>query len=190
MTKHLHLLAAKLQRNLLAMADPRDAAPIVRDAWASLYRWHEAGEHMYRIRSDVTVPTMDPDLDLATAPVARAGVCYVIDRDQWLVISRHDEMQPVVIRAPNLVRAYDAPMLTYCTSIRVPRLERAGVVITDSDVMCSGTINLSDTPTPRTLRMPPGTTLGSDGIWRLLTADDIAPEMVRLAKVLPWYYAP
>jgi hypothetical protein len=190
MTKQLHLLARKLQAKLVSLDDQRDALPVERDAWATLYRWHIAGEHVYRIRSDVPVPIMRPDLDLATAPVARAGVCYVIDRDQWMVIARHAAQEPIVVQAPDLVRAYSEPMLSYCSSIRVPRLERSGVVLRDVAVMVSGVLNLRDMPTPASLKMPPGTSLGADGVWRLLTAEDIAPEMVRLAKVLPWYYQP
>jgi hypothetical protein len=43
-------LAAKMQARLLQQGAPASMEAVLRDARASLYRWHEAGEHVYRIR--------------------------------------------------------------------------------------------------------------------------------------------
>lgn len=174
MTKHLHQLAARLQRQMLG-AGP-SAPAVIRDAWASLYRWHEAGEHVYRLRTDVRAPALPPDLALATAPVVRPAVCYVLDRDQWLILARHQAREPVIVQAPDHVRAYSEPMLTYATELA-------------DGVLSSGTVNLRDTPTPRTLRIPAGTVLGELGTRRL-EAEEMGDEMLRLARCLPYYYAP
>lgn len=177
MTRHLHHLATRLQDSLLRAGWPTPPhLAVMRDAWASLYRWHVSGEHVYRIRSDVRTPAIAAYLDLATAPVARAGVCYVLDRDQWVVIARHDAMEPIVLRAPDRVRAYDAPMLTYATEL-------------DGGSLASGTVNLRTAPTPAHLRIPAGTSLGESGV-RQLGGADISEEMLRIARILPWYYAP
>ncbi len=47
MTKKLHNLAHEIQRRLLSGGAARTMEPVLRDAWASLYRWHEEGEHVY-----------------------------------------------------------------------------------------------------------------------------------------------
>jgi hypothetical protein len=177
MTKHLHQLATRLQRSLLAAGWPTPPhLAVMRDAWASLYRWHESGEHVYRLRTDVRAAPLLADLPLATAPVVRPGVCYVLDRDQWLIIARHDARQPVIVRAPDYIRAYSEPMLTYATELA-------------DGVLAGGTINLRDTPTLHTLRIPSGTVIGELGTRRL-EAEELGDEMLRLARCLPYYYAP
>jgi hypothetical protein len=64
MTKKLHKLAPEIQRRLLSGGAPRTMEPVLRDAWASLYRWHEEGEHVYRIRKDARALDVQLNLEL------------------------------------------------------------------------------------------------------------------------------
>lgn len=176
MTKRLHQIARGLQDTLLGAAwPPDDSTRAAREAWASLYRWHVAGEHVYRARTDVRTPPIDPGMPLATAPIARPAVCYVIDTDQWIVIARHGPGEPVVIKHPDRVYAEIAATITWATEY-------------DRGV-ASGGINLRDQPTPADLRVAAGTVAPTRG-QRPLGGSDIAPEMLRLVRVLPLFYAP
>ena len=178
MTKHLHRLATGLQRSLLEAPWPLpDSVTVVRDAWASLYRWHESGEHVYRIRSDVQIPPIPADLVLATAPTARPAVCYVLDRDRWIVIARHGAEEPIRIRAPERVVAFRRPTLTYCAE-------------TETGGLASGLINLIDQPTPAHLHLYAGNVTRSDGTVHQLAASQISTEGLLLVRALPWYYSP
>lgn len=175
MTKHIHQIARGLQETLLGAAWPPDESTrAAREAWASLYRWHQAGEHVYRVRTDVRTPAIAPDLPLATAPTVRPAVCYVLDTDQWIIIARHGPGEPVVIREPERVYAERAATLTWATEY-----ERG---------LASGRINLREQPTPADLRVGAGTVATARG-HRDLDARDIAPDMLRLVRVLPLFYA-
>jgi hypothetical protein len=55
-------------------ASHRTMEPVLRDAWASLYRWHEEGEHVYRIRTEARA--LDAQLNLVTAEVMYEG-CWL-----------------------------------------------------------------------------------------------------------------
>lgn len=176
LTKHLHVLARGLQDRLLQAAwPPDDTTRAEREAWASLYRWHLSGAHVYRVRTDVRTPPIAPDLQLATAPTVRPAVCYVIDRDQWIVIARHGPGEPVVIHSPDRVYAEKAPTLTWATEY-----DRG---------ISSGRINLRDQPTAADLHVSAGTVRTSTGS-RPLDGSQIAPEMLRLVRVLPLFFAP
>jgi hypothetical protein len=57
---------------------------MLRDAWASLYRWHVAGEVIRRINGNA--PETPDDLELDTAPVRSAGVAYQLgDRSPTVI---------------------------------------------------------------------------------------------------------
>lgn len=175
MTKRLHTLATRLQQRLLGAAwPPIPADRVLVDAWASLVAWHQGGELVYRVRSDVRTPAIPPDLALAIAPVVRHGVCYVLDRSEWIIVARHDADAMIPIRAPERVIGYPAPVLTYCTELAGGQLS-------------SGYVNLRDQPTPRHLRIYPGASQTELGP-RPLGAEELGEEMIRLARVLPLYY--
>lgn len=171
MTKHIHKLAQQLQP-MMAAGDP---APVVRDAWASLVRWHQAGERVHRLTPhDVEAARsgLPLDLPLASAPIRAAGLLYVIERRLWLVVARHAAREPYPVRA-GVSRAYAEPMLTYATEV--------------NGGLASGAINLRDSPTPAQLRIYPGTSLGEHGA-RAMDRDEISTEIVRLAQCLPHFY--
>lgn len=176
MTKHIYRLATRLQQTLLgAPWPPPPEIRVMVDAWASLQAWHAAGEHVYRIRRDVRMPPIAPDLDLAAAPTVRPAVCYVLDTDQWLIVARHRAHEPIPIRAPERIIGYPAPVLTYCTEVEHGRL-------------ASGYVNLTDIPVVSRLRLGAGTSIGLAGATAL-DGHDISEEMLRLARCLPYYYA-
>jgi hypothetical protein len=175
MTKDLHLLATRLQRQMLEAAwPPGPATRVYVDAYLTLVRWHWAGEHVYRVR-DGRSPAIDPGLALATAPVVREAVVYVLDREDWVAIARHPARHPITV-GPGKMLGYPAPVLTYCTEV-------AG------GTLAAGYVNLTDQPTPRHLHMLTGTSLTELGP-RPLGNEEIGEEMLRLARVLPYYYAP
>jgi len=175
MTKRIHQIARGLQAQLLQAGwPPEESTRAAREAWASLYRWHQAGEHVYRVRTDVRTPPIAPDLQLSTAPTVRPAVCYVLDSDQWIVIARHGPGEPVVIHNPDRVYAEKSPTLTWATEY-----ERG---------LASGRINLRDQPAPADLRIGAGSVTTTRG-RRPLDAGDIAPEMLRLVRILPLFYA-
>jgi hypothetical protein len=175
MTKHLHTIATRLQQRLLGAGWPPSSADrVLVDAWAALLGWHHGGETIYRVRSDVRTPPVPPGLPLATAPVVRAGVCYVLDRSDWIIVARHEAHAVLPIRAHERSISYPAPVLVYATELSAGHL-------------ASGYVNLVDQPTPRHLRIYPGqakTELGP----RPIGAEELGEEMLRLARVLPLYY--
>jgi len=175
MTKHLHTLAASVQDQLL-----RGPWPVTQsqrgliDTWASLVRWHQSGEHVYRIRPGERSPAIDPDLLLATAPVVRDGQCYQLEREQWIVVARHAKAAPVVV-SPDRAMAYPADVLTYAAPV-------------SGGTLASGYINLADMPTPRHLKLIPGISVAE--LWaRRLESEEIAEEALMLVRVMPFFYS-
>ena len=168
MTNKLHKLAPEIQRRLLSGGAPRTMEPVLRDAWASLYRWHEEGEHVYRIRTEARA--LDAQLNLVTAEVMYEGCCYELPgRSDWIVIARHKAREPIVIHAPQAVFAFPEPMLTYCTEI--------------TQGLASGTINLVEAPNYGSIYLPGGK---SGARW--LHQDEIAEEERRLRVALPHFF--
>ena len=173
MTQRLPKLAHEVQRRLLSGGAPRTMEPVLRDAWASLFRWHEAGEHVYRIQE--IKPDLPPELDLANAPVIHESSCYELPggKDR-IVLARHQASQPIVIHAPEAVYAYPDPLLTYCT-------ELAG------GALASGVLNLVESPRYRDLYLPAGKSSGKSG-ERWLHQDEIAEEERRLRLAFPFFF--
>lgn len=189
MTRDLYRHAERLQRLLQQVAQGRgpdglkDAPRIALDAWATLYRWHEGGERVWRISpavademADVVLP---PDLPLATAPVRAEAVAYQLpERGQWLVLARHAPAPAVVVVYGEIRWAYAQPVLTYCTEL-------------EDGTLASGGYSLTECPTAGSLpdRLRAGTSLGLQGARRLGEAETTEEE-ARLALALVHHYLP
>lgn len=173
MTKQLHKLATQLQARLLTRGGPTGIERAVLDGWASLYRWHQAGERVWRIEEDDAPPALRDDLPLATAPIYAPGVCYHgPERAEWIVVARHAAAEPVYYgEAAEQAYAYPAPVITYAALI--------------GTTLASGFLNLSDQPTPAALYL-----LAGRSAERWLDDDDIAPEETRLRRALRHWYRP
>ena len=152
---HLQSIARDVQRRLLESGDWPPARALV-DAWFALVTWHEAGEHVYRLRK--RTPAIDPELILAAAPVARAGVLYVARRGWWMLLARVESGRcyPVARDDARPPLASRDPLLVYLTEV-------------DGGAE-SGYFNLREQPTPRALRFHART------------------AAVRLAQCLPCFF--
>lgn len=171
MTKLLHRLSRAAQGNLLSGPWPPEVRALV-DTWVALYRWHEAGEHIYRLREGERTPAIAPDLPLATAALRRLGQCYVLEREDWIIIARQAAGEPVPVKGERVL-SFRQPILVYCTGI--------------GDGLASGYFSLTDQPTPRELKLLPG--IATAELWtRKMEAEEIGIEGVRLARTLPLFY--
>lgn len=183
MTRELYALSTRLQEQLLRAASSlppetwaRDVPRALLDGWASLVRWHECGERVWRISAAAADETGDmvlpADLPLATARVRAEAVCYQLpDRSQWIVLARHAPAPRTVVVKGEVAWAYRQPVLTYCTMV--------------DDRLASGYYSLEDYPTAGDL--PPtiqaGTVLGLGGA-RPLGEVEAAEEDSRVALAL------
>jgi len=170
---HLQSIARDVQHRLLASAEWPPARALV-DAWFALVTWHEAGEHVYRLRT--RTPPIDPELILATAPVARAGVLYVARRDWWMLLARVESGRcyPVARDDARPPLASRDPLLVYLTEVDV-----------GSE---SGYFNLREQPTPRALRLRAGT-VSQELVERRMEREEVGTAAVRVAQCLPWFFA-
>lgn len=189
MTRDLYALSTRLQDQLLRAASylpaetwARDVPRVMLDAWASLVRWHEAGERVWRISAAAADETGDmilpADLPLATARVRAEAVCYQLpDRSEWIVLARHTPAPCTVVVRDPLAWAYRQPVLTYCTIV--------------DDRLASGYYSLADYPTagalPVTIR--PGHVYGAAGV-RPLGEIAAAEEDSRIALALIHHFLP
>lgn len=172
MTKQLHKLARELQARLLTGGGPSGVERAVLDGWASLYRWHESGERVWRIEEDDEPPALPDDLPLATAPLFAPAVCYHgPDRAEWIVVARHAAEEPIPTGEGLAPFAYPDPVITYAALI--------------GKTLASGFVNLADQPTPSALYLMAG-----KSAERWLDDDDIAPEETRLRRALRYWYRP
>lgn len=189
MTRDLYALAARLQDQLLrasASLPPdtwaKEVPRVMVDAWATLSRWHQHGERVWRITPAAADETADmllpPDLALATARTRGEAVAYQLpERSEWIVIARHAPAPcTVTVRGPDVGWAYAQPVLTYCTELA-------------DGALAAGYYNLIDQPTPARLELRPGTTLGLTTL-RALSAADIAEDEYRVALALVHHYFP
>lgn len=187
MIRDLYALSTRLQDQLLQAASslPADtwanqAPRVLLDAWASLVRWHECGERVWRITpaaADETADMLLPaDLPLATAPVRAEAVCYQLpDRSQWIIIARHTPAPCEVVVRGGVRFAYAQPVLTYCTLLA-------------DDTLASGFASLVDQPTPVELTLAPGHRYGRT--LRALTEAECAEEDYRMSLALLHHYFP
>ena len=189
MTRDLYALSTSLQQQIIAAAGQptgrrwSDHVPrVMLDAWASLVRWHQSGEPVWRISSAMADETADmvlpPDLPLATARVRAEGVCYQLpDRSEWIVIARHAPAPCVVDVKHPLALAYRQPLLTYATMV--------------DGTLCSGYYSLADYTHIGALpvRIAPGSTLTPRGRRQLGDAET-AEEDARVALALVHHYMP
>lgn len=176
MTKRIHTLAHEVQARLLAGPWPPKQRVLV-DAWAALIVWRAEGEHVFRLRAGVHAPPIPPDLRLVSAPLRKAAVCYILPlRGQWMILARVPAQYPLPVRSPERTLAFRQPLLCYAT-------------VTESGSLASGHINLWDQPSPRDVKIIPGTTRGEIGARKMET-EEISEESIRLAQVLPWFFGP
>ncbi len=189
MTKHLHLLAAEMQRTLRRAAGdlpaPVDwstlALRIHLDTWATLYRWHRAKEPIIRITEETEAAILDDGLPadtvLATAPLKHEALaCQLPDRRQWIVIARHAPAPCDVAVWQQHGWRYGQPLLTYCCN-------------TDDGGLMAGFVNLIDQPRLRDLDLMPGRLIKKDGTMPKLTVAEITEESYRLEMAIFSLYA-
>lgn len=176
MTKQLFRLATDMQARLLAAGGPwcgEEMPAVLRDAWASLYRWHKAGDRVWRMPPDDEPPALAADLALATAAVYAPGCCYSGPTPrEWIVVARHAAREPIILHAPQAVWAFPEAMITYVTTL-------------GSGALAAGCLNLGETPTWSAVYLPAGRS-GS----RWLHQDDIALEESRLFRAMQYWYRP
>lgn len=189
MTSDLHALASRLQDDLLRAADTLPADTWARqvpraliDSWASLLRWHECGERVWRISRAAADETADmlllPELPLATARVRAEAVCYQLpDRETWVVLARHAPAPRRVTVRDDVCWDYAQPVLTYCTMV--------------DGALAGGYYSLADYPTAGVLPLSirPGTSIGLHGARQLGNAE-VAEEDARVSLALIHHYMP
>ena len=169
MTEQLYRLSRVVQRQLLDGPWPPSKRVLV-DAWASFFRWHECGEHVFRVRD--RSPAIAHDLPLSSAPVRREAQCYMLE-GEWIVLSRIPALHPIPVHGERVL-SFRQPLLTYCTE-------------TESSGMASGYFNLIDQPTPRELQLMPGTSIAE--LWsRNLDHEEISTEALRIVRTLPFFF--
>lgn len=188
MIRDLHTQARRLQDQLLRAASshgddwPKQTPRVMLDAWASLVRWHECGERVWRISAAAADETGDmllpADLPLATARVRAEAMCYQLpDRREWIVLARHAPAPREVVVSGPVRWAFHQPVLTYCTQI-------------DGN-LSAGYYSLENYPTPAKLPLTlmPGTSLGLQAV-RALGPADVVEEDARIALALLQHYLP
>ena len=186
MRQDLYTLAQRTQDALRTVAQ---AAPdmwtqlvprVQLDAWSTLWRWHAAGERVWRISQAMAEETEDmvlpAALDLATARTRGEAVAYQLPlRSEWTVLARHAPAPAEIPVYESARWAYAQPVLTYCT------------VLADG-TLAAGYYSLADMPTPDRLALRPGVTLGQS--IRALTEASIAEEDYRVMLALVHHYLP
>lgn len=189
MTRDLYTHATRMQAQLLRAASSlpaeswaREVPRVWLDAWASLVRWHECGERVWRISAAAADETGDmllpPDLSLATARVRAEAVCYQLpDRETWIVLARHAPAPREVLVRGEVRWAFRQPVLTYCTEI--------------DGALAAGYYSLADYPTAGALPVSirPGTVHGLTGV-RPLGDAETTEEEARLSLALLHHYLP
>lgn len=162
----------------------QDVPRVLLDAWATLSRWHEHREKVWRISAAAADETADmllpAELPLAIAPVRGEAVVYQLpDRREWIVLARHAPAPcTVTVLGPDIGWAYRQPVLTYCTEGP------------DGDLR-AGYYSLADYPTAGSLPdlIRPGMAIGLRGA-RPLGAADTTEESARVALALLHHYLP
>lgn len=186
MKQAIYSLAERLQTELLQTADRhpdgwvKHTHRVQLDAWATLSRWHNSGERVWRISQAMAEETEDmvlpSDLDLATARVRGEAVAYQLpERSEWILLARHAPAPCDVQVRGNVAWAYAHPVLTYCTLL-------------PDGALAAGYFSLSDQPTPNRLVLHAGITLGQS--VRSLTEASIVEEEYRIALALIHHYMP
>jgi len=188
MSETLHTLATRLQAQLLekAAALPaetwaRQVPRVLLDSWASLVRWHEAGEQVARISASMADETGDmvlaSGLRLASARVRAEAVCYILpEESEWIVLARHAPAPCEVVVKDAVRWAYRQPVLTYCTMI--------------GDTLAAGFYSLEDYPTSGDLPLlmaRRGSVIGRKG-ERVLGEAETMEEEARVSLALIHHY--
>ena len=188
MKKHLYRHATTLQAALRRAAgdspppvDFGKLCPRVQlDAWATLFRWHQAGEPSVRITDEsedaaLSVP-LPGDLHLATHPLRHEAVAFQLpERSLWIVLARHAPAPCHVAVWQDHGWDYSQPLLTYCAN-------------TESG-LAAGYINLTDQPTLAELRLVPGRLIRGDGLAETLTEAEITDDDYRLSLAIHHLYS-
>ena len=189
MTRDLYALSTRLQEQLLRAASSlpaetwaRDVPRVLLDGWASLVRWHDCGEKLWRISAAAADETGDMvlphDLALATARVRAEAVCYQLpDRSQWIILARHAPAPCTVVVRGEIAWAYRQPVLTYCTEIE--------------GRLATGYYSLADYPTAGSLpaMIAVGSVVGPQGV-RPMGAIEAAEEESRVALAMIHHFLP
>lgn len=187
MKQDIYSLAERLQTALMRTADEhppalwaKHAPRVQLDAWATLYRWHNSGEHVWSISAAMADETEDMvlpyDLQLATARVRGEAVAYQLpERSEWIVLARHAPAPCEVQVRDGVAWAYAQPVLTYCTLLH-------------GGALAAGYYSLADQPTPDRMVLRPGITLGQS--VRALTEASLPEEEYRIALALIHHYMP
>lgn len=181
MTRQALLLAHRLQSALLQLAGggPLSAAPrVLLDGWATLYRWHAAGQRVTRLTAEHEDAILDnplpQDLDLAEADLRHEAIGIELsDRRDWIVIARHAPAPCEVVVQGEIRWAYGQPLLTFVTEI-------------GGDIK-AGYFNLAAMPTPDALALRPGIALTRAGV-RALAESETLEEDYRVALAIPTLY--
>lgn len=148
--------------------------PVARDGIAALSCWQQAGRPVERLRPE-DIRLIPADLRLDVAPIARAGVGYILlDRRDWIIIGRVDRRQEIMI-AGGIGYAYPDSMLVYLGW----RGERRSIF--------AGCVNLRDTPTVAGLRLSPGRNFGEIGSSPI-QQDDADEDLLCVGMCLPRFF--
>lgn len=188
MKKHLYRHATTLQSALRRAAGDfplpvnfGKLCPRVQlDAWATLFRWHQAGEPTVRITDEsedaaISAP-LPRDLHLATHPLRHEAVAFQLpERSLWIVLARHAPAPCHVVVWQEHGWDFAQPLLTYCAN-------------TESGGLAAGYINLADQPTLADLRLDPGHIMRRDGKTDKLTDAEITDDDYRLTLAIHHLY--
>lgn len=162
-TRTIEGLAMHVRREILTLGPDRVRRASL-DIWSASGLWESTGRAVVEISE--RSPAISADLVLAAAPVTRESALYLVD-DWWMLLARTPPGLVMPVGEGVSYRMSDARLLLYVTRV--------------ANTACAGYINLSDQPTPRYLNLLAG---------RSLDGADIAPEAIRLAMVLPWFFMP
>ncbi len=178
MIDYLRNLRENLREKLLAAwpfsnpATPEIAGWL--GAWWALMVWGEAGEGVCEIRGDES-PIVDPDLELANAPLQREGQCFTLEKEKWIVLARVPAKKRFLLGGPHQVTWSRSPLLVWATEI--------------DRHLAAGRFALDQMPRVRDLRIT-----SAYAITRTATVPrdgrDASSEGVILARVLPLFLEP
>jgi len=173
MTKHLIMIGNDIRARLLAGGAPQHMEPVLRDAWASLFRWHQAGGNVYRLREVRECPQ---DLAINGKPRNRSCCVQLPNRTEWIVLARHEPGEVIGLNPGTDPWAYPDTTLTWCCDLDGRGLE-------------SGAINIDRYTRWREVWLMPGETvdLEQHAAPRALHSDDLAGAERRLALALPYW---
>lgn len=184
----LHRLARSTQATLLSAATaPQSPGTwahtvprVMLDTWATLARWHLAGEPCIRLTDEQEQAVIDrplpPDMPLADAPLRTEALAIALpERAGWLVIARHPERAVIPVRE-DVSYSLGPALITYVAG------ERDGEI-------SAGYVSLRDMPTPGQLTLRPGRHYAATGKVRRVSDSEHATDDYRLAVGITVLYS-